>query len=39
MTVWQSASGSHFADMRTVGLKTLKNKLSEYVAPRPPAKP
>ena len=25
------ASGSYFASMRTVGLKTLKNKLSEYV--------
>jgi antitoxin (DNA-binding transcriptional repressor) of toxin-antitoxin stability system len=25
------ASGSHITEMRTVGLKTLKNKLSEYV--------
>ena len=25
------ASGSHLAGMRTVGLKVLKNKLSEYV--------
>lgn len=25
------ASGSYFLDMRSVGLKVLKNKLSEYV--------
>ncbi len=35
MTKWPAidkvASGSHFAGMRAVGLKILKNKLSEYV--------
>jgi prevent-host-death family protein len=27
----KQATKGHFIDMRTVGLKTLKNKLSEYV--------
>jgi prevent-host-death family protein len=29
--VYEEASGGYRGDMRTVGLKTLKNKLSEYV--------
>jgi antitoxin (DNA-binding transcriptional repressor) of toxin-antitoxin stability system len=31
MSIDKVASGSYFSDMRAVGLKVLKNKLSEYV--------